>query len=231
MRRLFAHVRGHTLKRLTQPLAVALLLGALPTSAAELPSDSGFEGAFRASVALPFGNLAAYSYEPNSSLSAYVGVEFPLALDLGYRIGRYVFLGVTGQYAFGTPGVGLCATGETCTASGVQVGAEVQLHPLGRATPDPWLGLGFGYEWLIVQSKAIPTGVTSGAIPPPPINSPSGFDLLVFTAGIDFTLGCTRLGPFVGFTLGQYSQASGHDIPYKALHFWLSAGLKFTVVP
>jgi hypothetical protein len=197
-------------------LAGALLSSA--AAAAESPSGSGFELALRASVAFPAGNASS-----NAPLSGPVGVQFPLALDVGYRIGEYVFVGVTGQYAFGTIGSASCDPGASCSEWGGQVGGEVLLHPLGRPAVDPWVGLGFGFEWLILSESS--GGQSANA-------SVGGFDWLVVTSGVDFALGPVRLGPFVGFTMGEYTHlTSGEVITDKALHFWVSAGLKFTFLP
>jgi hypothetical protein len=197
-------------------LAVALLTSA--PAVADSPSGSGFELALRASVALPTGSASS-----NAPLSTVVGVQFPLALDVGYRIGEYVFVGATGQYAFGTTGSASCDSGASCSEAGGQVGAEVLFHPLGRSTLDPWVGLGFGFEWLILSESS--GGQSANA-------SVGGFDWLVVTGGVDFALGPVRLGPFVGFTMGEYTHlTSGEVITNKALHFWVSAGLKLTVFP
>lgn len=206
------------LKHSTRWVSLSAALLTSPLAAADSPSGSGFELALRASVALPAGDASS-----NARLSGVVGVQFPLALDVGYRIGEYVFVGATGQYAFGTIGSASCDQGASCSQSGGQVGAEVLFHPLGRPALDPWVGLGFGFEWLILSESS--GGQSANA-------SVGGFDWLVVTSGVDFALGPVRLGPFVGFTMGEYTHlTSGEVITNKALHFWVSAGLKFTVFP
>lgn len=203
-------------KWLALAASAACLLGTRPATAAE--PGWGFELAFRASVAVPAGNVSE-----NSSLSQVVGLQFPLALDVGYRFGPYVFVGATGQYAFGTLGSLSCDPSASCSQSGGQVGAEVLLHPLGRPAIDPWFGLGFGFEWLILTESS---GGQSLDL------SLGGFDFLLVTAGVEFAVGPIRLGPFVGFTMGEYTHlTSGQVVTNKALHFWLSAGIKVTVFP
>jgi hypothetical protein len=192
--------------------------GADVAASTEWPLRSGWELGFRTGVILPGGDLV-----PGSKLSVGVGVQFPLVIDVGYRINELVSVGAVGQIAFGTLGSGSCGSTDSCLDWNGRVGAEVQLHPLGRAGRlDPWLGVGFGYEWQTYgdSSETLTVG---------------GFDFLNLDIGIDFPVGKVHLGPFFGFTLGQFSQASdsgkSNSIDDKALHYWFCLGLKLTVFP
>jgi hypothetical protein len=189
---------------------------------AEGPSKSGWEVAFRTGAIFPAGDLV-----PGSQLSVGVGVEFPLVVDVGYRIDEHFFLGVVGQYAFGTVGSGSCDQGASCLVMNGRVGPEVQIHPLGRlGRLDPWFGLGFGYEWQLYRES------TSGFSDTLTV---SGFDFLNVDLGIDFPVGKVHLGPYVGFTIGEFDHANdsgkSNSIDDKALHYWFSVGIKLTVFP
>ena len=160
---------------------------------------------------------------PGSKLSVGVGVQFPIVVDVGYRLSEFVFVGAVGQIALGTLGSGSCGPTDSCLEWNGRVGAEVQLHPLGRAGRlDPWFGVGFGYEWQTYQGSSETLTV-------------SGFDFLNVDVGLDFPVGKIHLGPFFGFTLGQFSHASdsgkSNSIDDKALHYWFCLGLKLTVFP
>jgi hypothetical protein len=184
----------------------------------EWPLRSGWELGFRTGVIFPGGDLV-----PGTQLSVGVGVQFPLVIDVGYRINELVFVGVVGQIALGTLGSASCGASDSCLEWNGRVGAEVQLHPLGRAGRlDPWLGVGFGYEWQNYHESSETLTV-------------SGFDFLNLDVGLDFPVGKVHLGPFFGFTLGQFSHASdsgkSNSIDDKALHYWFCLGLKVTVFP
>jgi hypothetical protein len=211
------------LQLLSLACATVMVLGgktwaAEVASSTEWPPRLGWELGFRTGVIFPGGDLV-----PGSKLSVGVGVQFPLVIDVGYRISDIVFVGAVGQIALGTLGSGSCGPTDSCLEWNGRVGAEVQLHPLGRAGRlDPWFGVGFGYEWQTYQDSS--ETLTVG-----------GFDFLNLDVGIDFPVGKVHLGPFFGFTLGQFSQASdsgkSNSIDDKSLHYWFCLGLKLTVFP
>jgi hypothetical protein len=192
------------------------------TLVAEGPPATGWELAFRTGVIFPAGELS-----PGAALSIGVGVQFPIIIDVGYRLNRHLFLGVVGQYAIGTVGSGSCPSGQSCLEMNGRIGPELQVHPLGRTgRVDPWFGLGFGYEWQIYSLSG------SGASDTLTV---SGFDFLNVDIGVDFPVGKVHLGPYVGFTLGQYDHASDSgqsaSIDSKALHYWFAVGIKLTLFP
>ncbi|HUM11613.1 MAG TPA: hypothetical protein VLT82_11735 [Myxococcaceae bacterium] len=211
-------------------LAVLLLAAGRAAAADAEPAASGFEAAFRSGVMFPAGDA-----DKNEKLSDYAGLGFPIWGDIGYRFGGKFFVGATAFYAFGTLGdqyKNQCnAAGLSCSGSGLRLGAEAQFHPSGRAPIDPWVGLGFGFEWI---STKISSGTQSGTV------TLQGWDFLQLEGGVDFALGSLfRLGPFVAFSMGQYDTATAsaqgqsfsQDIPNKALHYWFTVGAKLTVLP
>ena len=209
-------------------LAGLVVLGAAgPVRAAEgAPAESGFEIAFRSGVLIPVGNLSS-----GSKLKDAFGLQFPLWVDLGYRWDKY-FVGAYGQYAFGLVGGQVDCGPATCSAGAFRAGFELQMHPNGRGSVDPWLGIGFGYEWDMVHESMF-NGATyvTGSV------TVHGWDIARIGAGVDFAL--TRglhIGPFVEATVSEFVKAGvsfpnyeySNEIPSKAVHSWISIGVKIT---
>ena len=208
-----------------------LLLAAQAAAADGAPATSGFEAAFRFGVMFPAGGASKYE-----KLSDYAGLSYPIWGDIGYRFGGKFFVGASAFYAFGSLGEYyrfVCGDeGLSCSTYEVRVGAEAQFHPLGRALIDPWVGLGFGYEWLSTKFSAATYSFTK---------TRQGWDFLQLQGGVDFALGSAFwLGPFVAFSMGQYDKFGGSvdgqpgesvDIPNKALHYWFVVGAKLTILP
>ncbi len=229
--------------------AVALLVAASESQAAGAgPTPSGFEVAFRSGVVLPFGNERTYAGiggedATSVKLSEHFGLQFPLWLDVGYRI-DHVFVGAYGQYAFGLSSSGYCSAGYSCSANAVRVGFELRYHPFdwvaGQAPVGPWFGVGFGYEWATWNANA------TEAVPPTTTccsrisNTLQGWDFVRLGFGGDLAVANRLLvGPFIECSLSQFekvdytldSQTGSSGIGGKALHFWLVFGLKVTWLP
>jgi len=211
-------------------------------------STGGFEVAFRSGVLVPLGDATAVYVDPDGDvygeeLSGLFGVQFPLWLDLGYRFDQ-VFVGAYGQYAFGLAGRYLCWSPQSsCSTNAIRVGFELQWHPFDwpadQVQVDPWLGVGFGYEWASWRISGTD----------PRSNTFQGWDFLRLGFGVDFGIADKlALGPFVECSLGQFSkvdfayaaggctycvnpETGSYDIQRKALHFWLAFGLKLTWRP
>lgn len=188
------------------------------------PPPRGLEAAFRSGVQIPAGDVSE-----GSKLSDGIGIQFPLWLDLGYRFDRW-FIGAYGQYAFGLPGSNLSCgeLGVSCSLAGIRTGAEVQFHPAGRVKVDPWFGVGFGYEWQTIKLSDATASATLTI---------HGWELARLGGGCDFAISDTfRLGPFAEFSIDEFVQtgasAQGQSvsasIDRKALHFWISLGVKVT---
>ena len=207
---------------------MTLLLAALPAQAQD-EYDSGLgELSLNAGFALPLGNATGGTN--STSMSDAINFAIPFGIQLGYRIGGVVFVGGTFTYGpFGSPSsssIAACGqSGVSCHSSFVRGGFSVQWHPLGSRGTDPYLGVGLGYEWLNISVNN--NGASSSG-------QYSGFNWVDIPVGVDFRLSkAVRFGPFVDFTLGEYrtetvsspSTISGNISP-KALHFWLSFGLR-----
>ncbi len=208
----------------TVGLLVGLLLVAVPAFAQD-EYESGFgELSLNAGFALPLGSAVN-----NINESDVINFAVPFGIAVGYRIAGAVFLGATFTYGpFGTPSsttLATCATtGTSCHSSDYRVGFTVQWHPLGSRGLDPYVGIGAGYEWLIVDVSGGGTDLTAQY---------NGFTWVDVPLGVDFRLSKDiRLGPYLDFAMGQYRNASvtyggvSQLIPERAIHFWLSAGVR-----
>ena len=181
---------------------------------ASAPADTAAEpGKFvvglRLGYALPMGSVMK-----DSSMSDGVSGMIPIWLDLGYMVTPNIMVGLYGQYGF----VSLKNCEGDCSASNLRLGVQGQYHLSPAEKLDPWFGLGIGYESMSMKR----TGVEGSA---------SGLEFLNLQAGLDYKLSpAFGIGPFLSFSLGQYSSVSSGDlsmdIPEKAMHQWLTFGVR-----
>jgi hypothetical protein len=149
---------------------------------------------------IPLGS--ASGVDTSGSVSDYSSFTIPVQLDIGARIAGVVFVGGYFSYGFaGSTDTARCLSGFSCSPSTLRFGAEVHWHPLGNVGTDPWIGIGSGYESLRVGLSG---GGDSGSY------SLSGWEFGNLQAGLDFALGpAIKLGPWISFSIGQYSSFSG----------------------
>jgi hypothetical protein len=197
---------------------------AAPPPVAEPPSDrfsTKLDLALRLGFALPLGTAstsAPQTLNGASNLADFAGFVVPVGIDAGVRISGVVFIGGYFQYGlFGSPSQSYC-TVSGCTSTTLRIGGEVLIHPLGNAPIDPWFGVGSGYEWLNVNDTP---GVTL-----------SGFEFFNLQVGLDFALGSVvRLGPYVSFSMGEYTNSTTLAGTGSPTHEWLTFGVRFVVLP
>lgn len=107
-----------------------------------------------------------------------------------------------------------------CSASQLRFGLQGQYHLSPGESMNPWFGLGVGLE--MVDQKA---GDTKSGV--------SGLEFATLMAGADFKVADNiGVGPFLNFSIGQYSKVTGDnegDIEDKAMHQWLTIGVKGTI--
>jgi hypothetical protein len=206
-----------------------------PRAAAE---DTGFEAGLRVGYGIPLGSAAE-----DVDLSDAVGGQVPLILDLGYRVTPNVFVGLYFQYGFAWVGgntADLCdASGADCSAQDIRLGLEGHFHFSPRENLDPWIGLGFGYEWAGLSVEGGNTNFSTGL---------NGFEFINLQAGLDIRAGeHFYVGPFLTLSVGQYSEATvdcesgfcgngnqfgaSGDIDNKAMHEWLLLGVRGAYAP
>jgi hypothetical protein len=215
-------------------IVVTGCLALLVAEASGKEAGTGLELGLRTGYAHAMGKVTDQGTNPN--MSNFVTGNVPLWFDLGYRVTPNVLIGGYFQYGFGFPGDladGCGESGVSCSLPVVRLGAQVHYHVQPFEVVDPWFGLGFGYEWATLSATEANTSGSLGV---------SGFEFVNLQAGISFGLGDAKkfaLGPFVAFSLAQYSSVScggilagrcPEDVDEKALHEWLTFGVRGTFV-
>ncbi len=191
------------------------------------PPESGVSIGLSVGYALPMGNVSGS--QPMSDLFS---GALPLQLDVGWRFTPNLYAGAFFQYSFGflssLQNAACTANGWTsCTGGDMQFGLDFVYTFLPYATFAPYVGLGVGWEIATLSYSGSNQSISE---------SVSGFQFARILVGGDFRVGSAfRVGPFVNFSLGQFSSLSSPDpaangtIANKALHEWLQFGIKGTV--
>jgi hypothetical protein len=212
-------------------LTVAVSLVALCARAEDYPTDAEVAGAqggevflgLRSGYALPFGAI-----EKGGALNDVFNGHVPLWLDVGYKLTPNLLVGLYGQYGFGliksadSGDPDGCPSGVDCSGHVIRFGAQVHYQFGPGGTMNPWVGYGFGYEFM---SLSMGDGISFGA---------SGFEFALFQLGIDsWVAKGVGIGPFVALSLGQYSDCSaeingvtGCSLGPQRFHEWLTLGLR-----
>jgi hypothetical protein len=152
------------------------------------------------------------------AMSDSVKSQIPLQLDAAYKVTKDIAVG--GYFSYGI-GQAECDEGVDCSANIMRFGVQGLYTFNSLQLPlVPWAGVGFGYE------------IASGEVGGVDIGS-SGFELLNLQAGGDYKVNEKfAVGPYVQFSLGQYSKAEfdgeSQDIPSdaKAMHQWFGFGIR-----
>jgi hypothetical protein len=205
----------------------ALLMVLLVPAAASAQLSLGA----RLGYGIPMGD--AEDTEDGSLKDGISGIV-PLQLEVGYKLTPALTLGgyVSGAYGFvGDQFEDECDTsGVDCSARVWRVGAQL-LYSFANASPSfaPWIGVGAGYEWASIKLEGGGEEAKVGY---------DGFEFLNLQAGADWKAGGNlSFGPFIMFSLGQYSNFDVEspagdfdgDIEEKAMHQWLTIGLRGTL--
>ncbi len=178
----------------------------------------------RLGFALPVGEST-----DRQKLSDTLHGQVPLWFDLGYNVSRKVMLGVYAQAGFlifkGPSARAGCPDDVDCSGSSVRLGAQLQYTFAPDAPTRVWLGGGVGYELLNISVNRNSAHLR-------------GFEYLNGQFGIDFTTGAhTALGPFLAFTVAEYSHAGSDDgggssqsqrisSAERTLHHWVFLGIR-----
>ncbi len=149
----------------------------------------------------------------------------PLWIDAGFRANPNFYVGIFFQYALAFVNSDQnqeCAqAGVSCSAKDLRLGLDVHLHLSPGESFDPWLGVGTGYEWLLLD-------VSSGAVSLS--ETARGFEFANFQLGGDFSVAPSfSIGPFFTVTLAEYSHLAGPmdtDLATKAIHGWAMGGVR-----
>lgn len=188
------------------------------------PPESGVSIGLSVGYGLPMGNVSG-----SAPVSDLFSGTMPLQLDVGWRFNPSLYLGARFQYGFAFLASNLnsdCSqVGVSCSGSDIQFGVDFIYTFMPYSKILPYVGLGVGWE---IASLNVSGGNSSASV------TVSGFQFARFIVGTDFRLGSIfRVGPFVNFSLGQFSSISSPDpsitLGDKTLHEWLQFGIKGTV--
>jgi hypothetical protein len=206
-------------------VAVSALMLTARTARADA-TPTGVELGLRTGYSLPFGDVAGGG---NASLSDAINGVLPIWLDAGYRFNPNMYVGANFQYgiAFLNTSKPPCnASGVSCSGSDLMFGIDFHYHLMPDQTIDPWGGVGVGYE--ILNASFSQGGQSAGV-------NYNGFQFFNLQVGADYkAMPNLGIGPFVMFSLGQYSNCgfSGAlsmgscSIQNTALHEWLTFGIR-----
>jgi hypothetical protein len=191
----------------------------------------GIELGLRLGYGIPLGSAI-----PGSALNKNIAGEIPVLGELGYRIDPNWMVGAYGMYGFGFltgDERRICdANHVSCSASDLRVGAQIHYHivPLGKI--DPWVGIGFGYEWLTANGNLASNEAFASA-------TVRGWEFVNLQGGVDWvTSHDISIGPFVSFSFAEYTNVStdcsgpacgsgmSASLDSKALHNWVIVGLR-----
>jgi hypothetical protein len=238
-----------SMKRALGFLALATLLGSSGSAIAQdapqtaggsaPPARVGFQMAVRTGYAVPMGDargVPAGATGKDLAMSDAFSGQVPIFVEIGGKVIPAIFVG--GYFGFGFGGAAgqfdtLCKQGGIdCASVGVRIGAEVQYHILPAEMANPWIGYGFGYESIALAMSGGGQTYT---------DSFSGFEFAHLMGGIDFRVSrIFGIGPFVDFSLGQYSKyhveaptigTQEGDVQATKMHQWLAFGARGTFFP
>ncbi len=205
---------------------------AAPAQTAPAPAPSGAVGprgaielGLRIGYGYPVGNEGAVPGSNNTSLHDDISGLIPIWIDAGFRPNPNVYLGVFFQYAFAfvnnDQNPDCAQSGVSCSAKDLRLGLDAHYHFSPGESLDPWVGVGAGYEWLVLDESAGAVSVSETA---------SGFEFVNLQIGGDFAVAPNvGIGPFFAFTLAEYSHLGGAidtDLATKSIHGWMMGGVR-----
>lgn len=200
------------MRKITMLCAVAMAL-ALPTL-----SRAQFSLGARLGFAPALGDA-----EKDSPMKDGVKSQIPIQLDAMYKLSPAFALGVYLSYGFAQLNSditsGCDAAGIDCSASDTRLGVQAT-YAFTKVSPTfvPWAGAGIGIEWLTLKGSA--GGISASA-------DTTGFEFLNLQAGADYKVSEQfSVGPYLLFSIAQYSSVEGNDIQNKAVHEWLNFGVR-----
>lgn len=192
-------------------------------------------GKFVIGARLGYG-IAMGDAQKDAKMSDGISGQVPIWLDLGYMVTPNIMVGLYGQYGFGILGSQLSdacdANGLSCSAHVLRFGVQGQYHLSPAEKLDPWFGVGLGYEMgtMSMSGTVLGNKIDGSA-------TYKGFEFLNLQGGADYKLSpAFGIGPFLSFSLGQYSStstsgstggaATSGDISDKTMHEWLTFGVR-----
>lgn len=210
--------------------ALVAARGALAQSAPRESTWRGIELGLRLGYGVPLGDHGRVAAVPmNTTLSHWITGEIPFWIDVGYRFIPSLYVGLYSQYAVGfvnTANVSPCSGGTTCSMGDIRVGADITYHIMPARPFHAWVGLGGGYEWLVLAQTPTAGGTLT--------TTSKGPEFVNLQAGGDIAIARTiSMGPFISFSMGEFSVVTAHaplppsqNIVDRSVHEWLVLGVR-----
>ena len=196
-----------------------LLLAAVAVAVMAMPAVSNAQ--LQLGARLGYG-FAMGEAEQDFNQSDFIGSQVPIQIDLNYKFMKNLAVGGYFSYAFGFVGgdtKDLCdAFSADCSGSAMRLGLQLNYDFSPGASFDPWVGVGFGYEWATLSIDSDDVKV-------------KGWELFNVNVGADWTVSKGfGVGPFVSWSFGQYGtvdDGTGEvDIANKGTHQLLQIGVR-----
>ncbi|HWP09494.1 MAG TPA: hypothetical protein VNN72_27325 [Polyangiaceae bacterium] len=189
----------------------------------------------------PFGDASG---APNDELARRYAWQIPLVIDVGGRFARSFFVGAYVGGALGSTGSderidAACVDDDenghndiACTSTSGRIGLEVAYSLQPDDSLNPWIGYGIGFEVASASMRDDYRGLTESV-------TSTGVTFADITVGLDFRKKI-GIGPFFDVALGQFNNTTTdlgsrgrykYKIEDRALHGWLTVGLRLVVNP
>jgi hypothetical protein len=186
----------------------------------------GVELGFRAGYGVPLGRA-----DGNVRFSEAIAGMVPLWVDIGYRMKPNWYLGAFFQYGIARassidrPTCSNPNSRFSCSMNNLRFGLNAHYHFMPAHSFDPWIGIGAGYE---ISNSTFTTRVAGGD---DYSHTREGFEFGNLQLGFDYReTPKFGIGPFVTFTIAQFSTGAGVDYPIpavdKTIHGWLIVGVR-----
>ncbi len=224
----------------SQPEPAVSPAPAEPSEKPGRPAKTGFQAAFRTGVMFPGGKASG---RPGDSLSARYSWAVPFMFDLGFKPTENIFVGTYFGLAWGAEGSyapieGACNDNDddlendvACNSVTLRLGLEGQYHFAPAERWNPWVGYGFGVESTVqtIEERGVRTESTTS----------SGLTYAQLSGGVDFRT-AIGIGPFFEASVGRFNSSRTEvdnvetfdgDIDDRALHYWLTLGIRLVVRP
>jgi len=231
--------------RRTSGILATLLVAATAAAGPALAADGGAPGpeiGARTGYGFSAGHLGAPANGNDNNLGDYVGGQWPIWIDAGYRVTGDLYLGGYLQYGVGFVNddqQNACRNANvSCSASDFRIGimARYRLPQVWQLSP--WAGYGFGYEWGSFSLDQTVLGNTSTD------SGWSGFELANLQLGADYQLSPRfALAPFVSVSFGEFRTTStsttngtttttnDQDLVRRSFHEWILIGVRVAFTP
>jgi hypothetical protein len=203
--------------------------GASPKPA-EDEGHPGFEIDASVGYAVPLGNIAN-----TVGIGSGFGGQVPFSAQIGANVIPSLFLGGYATLAPGGAGGTIadsCNTNNiSCNSVSSHAGFVTEYRFLPGHSVQPWLGYGFGYEWNTLHMSDL-SGHSASV-------QATGWEFAHIRGGVDLLAhSAVAFGLYMDVGIGQYDHVDqqglsspGGDIAEKALHEWVSFGVRGRLMP